>query len=110
VVAAAFHSAERRPEVARFAKAFRTRNNADPDPAAAAAYDAVHALARAMEGTETPTAGALAARLRSLPPMEGVTGRIAFDERGDLVGHKVVKLVVRDGRFEPLPDSASPRP
>jgi branched-chain amino acid transport system substrate-binding protein len=110
VVAAAFHAAERRPEVARFARAFRARNHADPDPAAAVAYDAVHALARAMEGNEAPTASVVAARLRSLPPMDGVTGRIAFDKRGDLVGHKVVTLVVRNGRFEPLPDSAAPRP
>ncbi|HEX8673024.1 MAG TPA: ABC transporter substrate-binding protein [Longimicrobium sp.] len=109
VVAASFHSAERRPEVARFAKEFRARNHTEPDPAAAVAYDAVHALARAMEGAEAPTAGSVAARLRSLPPMEGVTGRISFDKRGDLVGDKLVKLVVRNGRFEPLPDSAPPR-
>lgn len=102
VVAAAFHAREPREEVQRFTRAFRARYQADPDPAAAVAYDAVNALARAIEQTESPTPDAVAAALRDLPPWEGVTGRIAFDEQGDMVGRDVVKLVVQDGRFEPL--------
>lgn len=108
VVAAAFHADEPREEVARFARAFRERHGAEPDPAAAMGYDVVYTLARAMEHSGSPAPDALARGLRGLAPWEGVTGRIAFDEQGDLVGRKVVRLIVRDGTFEPFTEGAVP--
>ena len=110
VVASSFHSREPRPEVERFTRAFRARHQADPDPGAAAGYDAVHALARTLRLAESPTPDALAAAMRGVPAWQGVTGRIAFDPAGDLVGRQVVKLVVRDGRFEPLTPALAARP
>jgi branched-chain amino acid transport system substrate-binding protein len=102
VVAAAFHRAEPRPEVARFTRAFQERYSTDPDPGAALAYDAVYALARALEHAKSGTPDDIARALRDLPAWAGVTGPIAFDDKGDLRSRDIIKLVVRGGRFEPV--------
>lgn len=105
VVAAAFHSRDPRPEVARFTTAFNARYRREPDAGAALGYDAVHELARALAHAPAPTPAAISAAIREMPAWNGVTGPIHFDAHGDLVGRKVVRLVVRGGRFEPLGDA-----
>lgn len=102
VVAAAFHAGEPRPEVERFARAFHARFGADPDPGAALAYDAVWTVARALRLSGPSPRSGLAAALRSMESWTGVTGPISFQRNGDLAGRGMVKLVVRDGRFQPL--------
>jgi branched-chain amino acid transport system substrate-binding protein len=93
---------------AAFVRAYRAAHqNRDPDHRGAAAYDAIHLLARAL--TE---AGADRTRLRdylagvgtSTPAFEGVTGRIAFDEHGDVPDKAVVIGVVRGGRLVSAPE------
>lgn len=93
---------------AAFVHAYRAAHqNRDPDHRGAAAYDAIHLLARAL--TE---AGADRTRLRdylagvgtSTPAFEGVTGRIAFDEHGDVPDKAVVIGVVRGGRLVSAPE------
>jgi branched-chain amino acid transport system substrate-binding protein len=109
VVAAAFHAGDPRPEVRRFVEAFRRRYNKDPDAGSAVGYDAIQVLGQALARASSPSPEALTKALRGLPSWNGVTGAIAFDERGDLKNRQMVKLVVRNGRFEPVPQRTASR-
>jgi branched-chain amino acid transport system substrate-binding protein len=91
-----------------FVRAYRAAyQNRDPDHRGAAAYDAVYLLARAIA-----EAGVDRGRVRdylatvgtSTPAFEGVTGRIAFDQNGDVPDKDVVIGVVRGGRLVSAPE------
>lgn len=81
-----------------FVSAYRSAHaNAVPDHRGAGAYDIVHILAEAIEAVGTDR-GRLRDRVaaigRTLPPYNGVTGRIAFDDAGDVPDKPVVIGVV----------------
>jgi branched-chain amino acid transport system substrate-binding protein len=88
---------------AEFVRAYRAAyNGQEPDHRGAGAYDIVHLLARAIQA-----AGPDRAKLRdylagvgsATEAYDGVTGRIAFDAKGDVPGKEVVIGVVRGGRL-----------
>ncbi len=108
VVATAFHADEPRPEVRQFAAAFEERYGAPPDAGSALGYDVIRLLAAAIERAGTTIPDSVAGALHSLHDWKGVTGTFAFDSVGNLVRRPIAKMVVRDGAFEYLPDSASP--
>jgi len=71
-----------------------------PDHRGAGAYDAVRLIAAAVEavGTDrTRIRDYLAGIGTTRPAFEGVTGRITFDENGDVPGKPITMGVVRDG-------------
>lgn len=73
-----------------------------PDHRGAGAYDIVHLLARAMDQggvSRSAIREYLATVGNSRPAYDGVTGRIAFDERGEVPDKSVVIGVVRGGRL-----------
>ncbi|NLI77414.1 MAG: ABC transporter substrate-binding protein [Candidatus Riflebacteria bacterium] len=70
------------PRNQRFRQAFRERFGRDPDSFAAHAYDTVRLLATALARSDLTRAGIRDA-LAALPPMAGVTGRLAFDATGN---------------------------
>lgn len=73
-----------------------------PDHRGAGSYDIVYLLARVLEagGTDRTAIRDHLARVgRDRPAYEGVTGAIAFDERGDVPAKPVVIGTVRDGRL-----------
>lgn len=84
----------------RFVAAYRERYGVAPDAYAALTYDALGLLADAIREVGTGRA-ALRDRVATVgstrPAWEGVTGRIAFDENGDVTGKPVVIGVIRDG-------------
>lgn len=85
--------------VAAYHKAY---GDLDPDHRGAGAYDIVHLLARAIQevGTDrTRIRNYLAGVGTETDAFEGVTGRIAFDENGDVSGKGVVVGVFRDGHI-----------
>lgn len=102
IVAASYHSSERRPEVQRFSSAFHARFGLPADAGSALGYDALRLLAHAMARAESPAPEHVAPALRALRLWPGVTGDFTFDDTGSLIRHKGVPLVVRDGRFELL--------
>jgi branched-chain amino acid transport system substrate-binding protein len=108
VVATAFHADEPRPEVRRFTDAFEKRYGAPPDAGSALGYDVIRLLAAAIERAGTALPDSVASALHSLRDWKGVTGSFTFDSAGNLVGRSIAKMVVRDGAFEYLPDSAAP--
>lgn len=88
---------------ATFLAAYAAANNeAVPDHRGAGAYDAVHIIAAAIEAAGTDRLkirDAVAAVGNSRPAYEGVTGLIAFDERGDVRDKSVLIGVIRGGRI-----------
>jgi branched-chain amino acid transport system substrate-binding protein len=102
VVPTPFHPAEPRPEVHRFAASFRRRFGTDADAGAALGYDAVQVLAAAMRAAHSSAPEDVAAALRAMKDHRGVTGRVSFDPRGDLLARAMVKTVVRGGSFHYL--------
>lgn len=73
-----------------------------PDHRGAGAYDIVHLLARTLRATgpdRRRVRDYLAGVGSATEPFEGVTGRIAFDPRGDVPDKDVVIGVVRGGRL-----------
>jgi branched-chain amino acid transport system substrate-binding protein len=109
IVTSSFHPDEARPQVREFVAAFRARYGADPDPAAAAGYDAVRLLAHAMRRAGGPDPDAVARELHALRGWQGVRGPVSYDAHGNLVEPHLVNLVVRGGRFEHLPEGALAR-
>ncbi|HEX8212559.1 MAG TPA: ABC transporter substrate-binding protein [Longimicrobium sp.] len=100
-----FHADERRAEVRAFVAAFRKRFGVAPDPGAALGYDAVKLLAQAMSRAKNTSAVEVAHAMRHMGGFHGVTGTLSFDSRGDLVTHRILKVVARGGRFEYLPEA-----
>jgi len=88
---------------AAFLQAYSAANEgALPDHRGAGAYDAVHLIAAAIEEAGTRRErirDAIAAVGNSRPAYDGVTGRIAFDDRGDVRDKTVLVAVVRGGRI-----------
>jgi branched-chain amino acid transport system substrate-binding protein len=106
IVGASFHPDEPRTEVRRFTESFRKRYGAPPDAGSAVGYDAVRLLVHAMQQAHSSVPDEIAAALHELRDWPGVTGTFTFDEDGDVVGKHLVKLVVRNGRFEYVPDAS----
>lgn len=107
VVAAPFHPGEDRPEVHRFVTAFRHRFGLEPDAGSALGYDAVRLLAHAMQRARSSSSDEIARYLHTMPGWQGVTGKLQFADNGDLIGSRIVKTIVRDGRLTYLPDSGT---
>jgi branched-chain amino acid transport system substrate-binding protein len=106
IVTSFFHPDEPRAEVQRFRAAFQKRFGAVPDAGSALAYDAITLLTRAIRHAGSPVPDRVAAALHALPPWSGVTGLFQFDEQGAAIGKRLVKMVVREGRFDYLPEPA----
>lgn len=85
-----------------FVAAYRAAyGNETLDHRGAGAYDIVHLLARALAAAgpdRQRLRDYLAGIGRSAPPFEGVTGTVAFDERGDVPAKPVVIGVIQGGQ------------
>lgn len=86
-----------------FVRAYHAAYGGQPlDHRGAASYDIVHLLARAIEavGPDRRRIRDYLAGVGTLtPPFDGVTGRILFDENGDVPGKTVVVGVARGSRL-----------
>ncbi len=87
----------------RFLQAYAAATGGQvPDHRGAGAYDAIHVIAEAIRDAGTnrrKIRDAIAQLGGARPAYEGVTGRITFDERGDVPGKTVVTGVVQGGRI-----------
>lgn len=94
---AVFFPRDPRPEVQKFVKGFEDRYKASPNMFAALAYDAVNLLANTIRkvGTDRKAIRDELAKTRNWP---GVTGKITFTERRDVI-KDYRHLIVKDGQF-----------
>ena len=92
------------PKSATFLRAYAAANGGVvPDHRGAGAYDAIYLIAQAI-AEAGPSRAAIRDALAAVDyahPFEGVTGRIAFDARGDVPEKGVVMGVVHEGRIVP---------
>jgi branched-chain amino acid transport system substrate-binding protein len=75
-----------------------------PNQPAAATYDIVYLLREVIGAVGTKRKAVrdrLAAVGRTTPPFEGVTGKIAFDENGDVPDQRVIIGIVHGGNVQP---------
>ena len=105
VIPSAFHPDEPRADVRHFTAEFRRRYGAVRDAGSALGYGAVRVLAAAMRQAGSTVPDSIGMAMRALRGWRGVTGPFTFDAAGDMVGRRVLKMVVRNNRFEYLPDS-----
>jgi branched-chain amino acid transport system substrate-binding protein len=85
-----------------FLRAYAAANGgAVPDHRGAGAYDAIYLIAQAIEqgGVSRAAIRNSLAAIDSAHAFTGVTGRIAFDDHGDVLGKGVIVGVVREGRI-----------
>ncbi|HET7463434.1 MAG TPA: branched-chain amino acid ABC transporter substrate-binding protein [Longimicrobium sp.] len=88
-----------------FAEAYRAAYGADPDPFAAAAYDAVMLLGTAARANG-PTREGIQRYLHTLgqsggaPPFQGATGDIKFDAHGDPLNKDFAVGVITNGTIQ----------
>lgn len=102
IVASNFHINDPRPVVQHFVQVFNEKTGQMPNRDAAAGYDAVRVLAHAIEQAGSTVPEEVSQALRTMAPWEGVTGMMAFDEKGDLAGDILIAKVVRNGKLEYL--------
>lgn len=100
IVASNFHIDDPRPVVQQFVEVFEEKTGTPPNRSAASGYDAVQVLAHAIEQAGSAHPDQIAHALHTMPPWEGATGVMAFDERGDLANDMLIAKVVRNGDFE----------
>ena len=98
VVASFFHPDKPRKEVSQFVERFRARYDVGPDVTSALAYDALLLLAQAMRAARTPAPAEVSQALRRTE-WQGVTGNFRFNEWGELLDRRIVRLAVRGGEF-----------
>lgn len=99
-VASVFHPDDPHPDAQAFRQAFEARYHRAPDSWAARGYEAVQVLAQAMANAGSAMPDAVAEALRASEEVHGVTGAFTFDDKGDVVGKRLVTAIVRDGRLQ----------
>lgn len=101
VVASVFHPDQPRPGVQRFTRIFTSAYGRPPDSWAARGYEAMRMLAEAMEAAGSTAPEDVARRLQSSDaPSFSLSGPVRFNERGEVLGRRIVTVVVRDGQFQ----------
>ena len=98
-VGAPFSAEDPRREVQDFVRAFRTKFGRDPNSFAALAYDATMVIAQAVEhgGSSREAVRDYLASMQEGRAYRGLTGNIAFQPTGDVVGKPMTMTRVRRG-------------
>lgn len=109
---APFNPADPRPASQLFVRRFRERFGRLPDHNAALGYDAMTAIAAALQsaGPDRAAIRRYLASTDSAESREGVTGMLGFNASGDPVGRRGMVLQVRDGALvvADLPSTGNP--
>lgn len=93
-----FVSTNPAPRVKDFVAFYQSRFGSEPGWIAAHGYDAMQVIAGALE-KEGPTREAIQKGLAAMEDFSGVTGRISFDESGDVV-KDILRLEIKEGKFQ----------
>jgi branched-chain amino acid transport system substrate-binding protein len=98
-VGAPFSSEDPRPEVREFVRAFRAKFGREPNSFAALAYDATMVIAQAIDraGPDRDAIRESLASMREGKVYKGITGQIAFQPNGDVIGNPMAMARVRRG-------------
>ncbi|MGE5403356.1 MAG: ABC transporter substrate-binding protein [Candidatus Saccharibacteria bacterium] len=96
-----FHAKAGFPFEADFVKNFEETFKGTPNARSALAYDAMYAIANALEESQNINRAGVEEGLKMVS-FQGATGRIKFDNKGDVRGKPVVILRVENPNFVPV--------
>ena len=87
-VGTSFNTADRKPQVQKFVRAFQQKYHTNPDAFAALAYDATRLVAQALmkKGHDRRGVRDYMVSLTAADPFQGVTGPVYFNSAGDPIG------------------------
>lgn len=88
------------PQLEEFTAKYVRKYNELPDVWAIQGYDSLMLIANAIKGSGSYSPGVIANYLREMEPLETVSGRISFNEFGEVQGREVYNKKVIDGVFE----------
>jgi branched-chain amino acid transport system substrate-binding protein len=86
--------------VQHFVQAYRAKYGEDPDHFAANGYDSLKVLLEGMEKGKSTHPDNIKVGLLAVSDYEGPSGRVAFDEHGDIIQYPRL-FVIRQGRAIP---------
>jgi branched-chain amino acid transport system substrate-binding protein len=89
------------PRGKTFAEHFKQRFNADIQLYAPYAYDATSAIVEAMITADSTEPAQYLPALKSIA-FDGITGRIAFDDKGDIKGGGITMYQFKDGKWNAI--------
>ena len=98
---------EKMPQGQAFYDKFKAKFNAEVQVYAPFTYDATNVLIAAIEKVGTDPAKIIAAVAAT--SMDGVTGKIAFDEKGDIKDGAVTVSVIKGGKWETVQIVGGPK-
>jgi branched-chain amino acid transport system substrate-binding protein len=96
----AFDPDSENAEVRQFVRAYRKKYGEDPDDFAAHGYDALKVLLEGMQKGKSTHPDNIKVGLLAVSDYDGPSGRVAFDEHGDIIQYPRL-FVVRQGRAIP---------
>lgn len=85
------------PQVSQFVSRYRERYGKDPDTTAGHFYDAVRIITAAANAAKDLSPAAIRDALHQVKDFPGVTGKMTFDDHGDVTKPVMIK-VVKDGK------------
>lgn len=100
VITTAYSPYEQRPELDSFNEKYRHKYNEEPDVWAIQGYDSLQVVAHAIKQTNSYSPAVLADFLRQMKPWQTVSGKISFNQFGEIDGREIHKKIVVDGQFQ----------
>lgn len=100
VIATTYSPYEQRPELASFNEKYRHKYNEEPDVWAIQGYDSLQVIAHAIKQTNSYSPTELADFLRQMKPWQTVSGKISFNQFGEIDGREIHKKIVVGGQFQ----------
>ena len=92
------------PAAQLFLKSYNDKYHQDVGAYSVYGYDAANVLLTAIAQAQSTDADKVAAVMKSRS-FDTILGKIEFDAKGDVKGSGFVMWTIKDGKFEPLPDS-----
>lgn len=96
-----YHAKAGFPFQAHFTDAFTNRFKGTPNARSALAYDAIYAIANALNETQTFSRQGVYQGLKQIS-FQGATGRIKFDVNGDVQNKPIIILETRNLEYKPV--------
>ncbi|MDD2421309.1 MAG: ABC transporter substrate-binding protein [Heliobacteriaceae bacterium] len=100
VIATIYNPHDLRPELVRFQQRYSQKYGEQPDVWAMQGYDSLTLIARTIEQAGSCSPAGLANYLREMNPWETVSGKISFNDYGEVQGREVYKKIIVNGEFK----------
>ena len=100
VITTTYSPHEQKPELDSFNEKYRHKYNEAPDVWAIQGYDSLQVIAHAIKQTNSYSPTVLADFLRQMKPWQTVSGKISFNQFGEIDGREIHKKMVVGGQFQ----------